>query len=924
MLVVVFLASSLAPSSLGAADKAKALAVKVSDIVAKFPGQTAAAKDALAAQLIALGPEGIRSLCRMIAPPGGADDTKARFALNGLATYVASPRLEEQRKMLVRALVKALEREKSKDVQSFLISQVQLVGKDESVKPLKKYLLDQRLGEPATQALLAIGGPDAEAAILKALEAAPASNKVTLIKALGELRSSRATKKLLIEAASENAHVRQAALYALANAGDPMAENALNKAFLGASLFERTQAPSLYLLYARRLGESGNKTKASKICRSLIKNYTAPKESQVACAALSLLADVIGKNALDDILAALDSANKDVREKTLELANRFEGKDITARLIEKMAGAPTETQAEIIAAMGSRGDKAAFPAVRENLKSAEKDLRLATIPAATRLGGSEIIPELVALLKSEDSEEIALIEQALLGFSKEQVVPQAVNRLTEVPPLGQAALIRIIAERGAKEHIDLILAKAKSEEEKVRLAALAALELLASEKELPRLIMLLLETTASREVTLIQNAIVASANQIADPESRADLILEAMEKATGEKKANLLRPLPKIGGAKPLEAIVAETRSKNLELQTAAVYALSRWPDFRATEALINIAGTAGNRKFLYLAIQGFVRLVDEKELAPQEKFKLLSEALDIPSEAPEKKLIIQGLSRVKTMDSLRGVAPYLDDPSLKMEAAQAAARIALPTLNKDDGLAGIEVVRVLKKAGGMIEDENYRKQIDDDIKTLLEREGFMPLFNGKDLTGWKGQVGDPPSRGRMTPQELEKAQAEADADMRAHWKVVDGTLVFDGAGHSLCTAKDYSNFELFVDWKIEKNGDSGIYLRGSPQVQIWDSNERPEGSGGLYNNQKGPSKPLKRADNPVGEWNTFHIRIAGERVAVYLNNVLIVDDVVMENYWEREKPIYPAGQIELQAHSTPLYFRNIYIHELIYSAQQR
>ena len=193
--------------------------------------------------------------------------------------------------------------------------------------------------------------------------------------------------------------------------------------------------------------------------------------------------------------------------------------------------------------------------------------------------------------------------------------------------------------------------------------------------------------------------------------------------------------------------------------------------------------------------------------------------------------------------------------------------------------------------------------------------EGFVALFNGKDRTGWKGLVGSPVTRAKMTPEQLAAEQAKADDNMRAHWKVVDGVLVFDGKGSHLCTAKDYGDFELFVDWKIEKGGDSGVYLRGSPQVQIWD---RPDiGSGGLYNNQKNPSNPLKVADKPVGEWNTFRIKMVGDRVTVWLNGVLVVDNVVMENYWERNKPIYPTGQIELQNHGSNLYFRNIFIREL-------
>ena len=66
--------------------------------------------------------------------------------------------------------------------------------------------------------------------------------------------------------------------------------------------------------------------------------------------------------------------------------------------------------------------------------------------------------------------------------------------------------------------------------------------------------------------------------------------------------------------------------------------------------------------------------------------------------------------------------------------------------------------------------------------------------------------------------------QKEANDKILPHWTVKDGVLDYDGKGNSLQTVKDYGNFELFVDWKIEPKGDSGIYLRGNPQVQIWDN----------------------------------------------------------------------------------------------------
>ncbi len=198
--------------------------------------------------------------------------------------------------------------------------------------------------------------------------------------------------------------------------------------------------------------------------------------------------------------------------------------------------------------------------------------------------------------------------------------------------------------------------------------------------------------------------------------------------------------------------------------------------------------------------------------------------------------------------------------------------------------------------------------------------KGFKALFNGKDLTGWKGLVGDPVSRAKMNSEQLDAAQDKADTAAFKHWTAQNGEIAYDGKNNSLCTIKEYTDFEMLVDWKIGPKGDSGIYLRGSPQVQIWDN---PLGSGGLYNNHRHPDNPTHKADNPVGEWNRFRILMVGDKVTVYLNNDLVTQNVVMENYWTQDfyhtgvTPIYPTGQIELQHHFDPLHFKNIYIREI-------
>ena len=205
---------------------------------------------------------------------------------------------------------------------------------------------------------------------------------------------------------------------------------------------------------------------------------------------------------------------------------------------------------------------------------------------------------------------------------------------------------------------------------------------------------------------------------------------------------------------------------------------------------------------------------------------------------------------------------------------------------------------------------------------------GFTALYNGKDLTGWQGVI-PMPQRQKLQkdPTAYAKAVKAANDKVLSHWKVqADGVLYYDGKSDSLQTVKDYGDIELYLDWKIAPKGDSGLYLRGQPQVQIWDSANTPgargkdkdSGSGALWNNPEDKGKrPLVFADKPVGEWNTFHIVMRGDKVTVKLNGKLVVDKQPLLNYFDGKSPLPATGPIELQHHGDPLWFRNIYIKEL-------
>jgi hypothetical protein len=201
--------------------------------------------------------------------------------------------------------------------------------------------------------------------------------------------------------------------------------------------------------------------------------------------------------------------------------------------------------------------------------------------------------------------------------------------------------------------------------------------------------------------------------------------------------------------------------------------------------------------------------------------------------------------------------------------------------------------------------------------------KGFTALFNGENFDGWHGRPHFDP---RKWDEVDEKQRAAWLADMNAHWSAVDGVIVNDGHGVYLTSDKEYGDIELLIDYKTIPRADSGIYLRGTPQVQIWDSTDEEKfsiggdkGSGGLWNSSAGAAgkDPLVRADKPFGEWNAFRIVQVGARTSVWLNDKLVVDNAVMENFWDRSSPLFAKGVIQLQTHGGEIQWRNLFVREI-------
>lgn len=892
----------------------------IAAILDKEPANNAAELNANAAATARLGENGIAGMLAMLQPTGQGDNTKIFDAISGFSFYVTQKSRETWRSMAVKAYSAALAKEHDPENQAFIISQLQIAGKDDAIPALGKYLNNERLCDPSARALVKINSPAAKAALLKALPASKGVCRESLVEALGDSRNTLAVKSINATIGKDK-RLTKVALYALANIAAPSSINLLANAAQQAKFtYDETNATSSYLLFINNMAHRGGAETAVRLAKTLMSKAGLANEVQTQTAALKLLADIQGPRSAPVLIAATHYNNAEYRAAAL----KFAGPNLTpanaALWIKEMNKAGDPQKAGIITMLGNNRVPAALPSIRKELKNKNTEVAVAAITASQKIGQDKVLPELLDVMATGNTNETVAAEKAILVMKGKGLTDKVADALPGAPANAKPLLIAILAERKAHDKINTVMPLLYSEDSSVRQAVFASLQDLAQQDNLQQLFALLAKETRTYETEKLQEAIMAVLAQMPGEKNLGNMVLQQMDNAPADKKPTYFKILAGVGDKPSLNAISKAYDNGDGPAKKMAVLALTEWSNGSAIRELLHVSKENTDAAMQNRAFGGLIALISRAEYPAEEKVIFLQEAMTAARTVEQKRSVLQEVSNDKTFPALVFLSNYLDDPQLQGEAANGVSNIALS--NKD--FYGGEVKQWLEKAilikkGG---DSDYEKvAIRKFIAEMPADAGFIPLFNNHNLEGWKGLIGNPIERGKMDAATLAKEQQKADDMMRKGWYVKDSVLNFSGEGENICTVKQYRNFDLYVDWKIESKGDAGIYLRGSPQVQIWDTSRvdvgAQVGSGGLYNNQAHESKPLKMADNAINEWNNFHIIMKDDKVTVYLNGVLVVDNVVMDNYWDRKLPIFPKEQIELQAHGTHVYYRDIYLREL-------
>ncbi len=875
--------------------------IDINDVLHRLPAQDTISRHLYTSEILRQAPASFHQILQLLDSEDSGQRTQAEYAVSLLSDYFGKYFEDKMLPEYIDLIQNTIELSGDIDTRNFLIEQIALCGTDASVDFLREYLDNEQLSNAALRAMVQINAQKTAKILNQNLNDVPVQFQVAFIKTLGELKYQQAAESILPFTDSENHELRQIARFSLANMGYLLAESMFHHQIQSNDLEERKNGLNNYILWMQNINDRNKKSTGIK---EVIENKDSRFETQHR---LTMLHDCIriGCNNLYDYLALLlNEDNPKLKRESLRLTHSVKDGEMTSWLIARAE--KTDNREAIVQILGDRGDSAALPFLYSIGDDTTSSMQKSTFRAIRRLNGTEWLVQ--NLHSCNNMTTGSILENELIHIDRGELVSDIGSLDTNSLTISaRIVILNVIAQRNLTALISHVRGSLSDEHIEIRMAAINAAMIMEDLASLEDLINNLYVISDENELEISIKCISRLLPLSPDKDNYLSSLDDERLESTPELQTAYYSILKSVGGKRAFELLQSKITGNDNE---AALEVLYDWPDGYALETLMNLASHSENIRVKVKATRASLRILRENEFLPNIRLTHYQKLMSVTTRPEEKQMILGEVMQIQTPESMDFVIARINDPDLREPAITA-----LIQLIGDDEAKSVTKKMLLFSFPEDSLESLFSEKADPDLN--IPPEGFVALFNGKNLAGWKGLVADPVQRRNMSEPELDSLQILANDEMRSHWYVENGILRFDGRGKNLCTIKDYRNFELLIDWKIEKNGDSGIYLRGTPQVQIKDQYLPQGGSGGLYNNILAENKPLEIADREPGEWNRFRIIMVKNKVTVYLNRRLVVDNIRMENYWERDRDAYETGPIELQAHNSPLYFRNIFIKEI-------
>ncbi|MDR1356953.1 MAG: hypothetical protein LBJ58_04705 [Tannerellaceae bacterium] len=684
--------------------------------------------------ILSTGEEGILTLAKMLRTPGQGDNSKVEYALSGISHYVTGKADEALRSSIAGAYIKALNATEEREAKAFIISQLQITGKEESIEPLARYLTEERLSDPAARALASIGSAKAAEALRSALlrrMGTPAA-MCSIIFAIGETHTAGAENILNDILADGDDNFKKAVFFALSQVGSKTSLSILSSAADKVNLsWDKTSANEAYIALLHRLVAQGDTQEASKAASALLKKATKAGITPTRSAALQVLLSIEKSNGLKRVQSAMKDASREYRTAALDYASDFASRYVYVEMFKTMDKAKPAAKVDIlnwieresripeknalIKTLDIRFDLTAGQAILNQLKSGDTTVRKAAVWALVRMGDVSFIPPLANLLASSETSDILLGRDALIAFGGD-VESDVAHIIPSATDAGKIAAIKVLAVRKAHTRINAALDLIKTGAPEVKAAAYTALKDLSTEKDLT-LLCGMLETADATAVSSLQNAVIASISSLPAAEQSA-IISRRMLQAGENAKHLYYVVLSATGYRDALATIVSGFRQSAGESKDAAFEALLLWKGAESTDELYAICEDVSAPSYFDRALAAYTRAVPANStLSADERYLALRKAIDIAHTNEQRSAILRQIGRTGSYQALLYAGSLLDDKSVQRPAADAVINIAL----NNKSYAGTEVIELLNKVSSILTDhgadyqrESIRKHIEE------------------------------------------------------------------------------------------------------------------------------------------------------------------------------------------------------------------
>ena len=625
------------------------------------------------------------------------DYGQSRLALTDLTDLIRScDGSADQLQDIEQKLIGLLQSDATSAAKQFVCRKLSIIGTERSVPVLSAMLSDESTSDMARYALERIPGCAVNDALRAALPAAEGTVKIGIINSIGQRGDSGAVKQLEALLLDQDSAAATAAAAALGRIGKESAREALADSRDKVDAAVRPAVLDSYLACADEMAAAGDTKKALAVYEDL---YRPGMPEPVRAAALRGILLFSGDRAGEIIIDTLKSDDEAMHAVAVGLLDEVGGQAVMDTVTGNLMNLSPAGQAQVITALAARSDRSVLPVVVKACRSSDKQVRIAALEAVGTLGDASHVG-ILAEAAAGDGQAAASASTALNRLAGDGVDEAILKKMQSSGGEVKIACIKSLTERRYEPAAGALLEAAESTDAAVRRQSLKALETLAGEQHIARILKLLLAADSASDIRACERAVAAACDRVADARKRNAYILDIIPESSGRSRASLLSILGRHGGEGALGAVAAATKDSDETVATAAVRALADWPNAAPAPILLNLAETAGRKATGILALRGYIRMADLVDADSADRSTAMyRRAMELADRDEEKKLVLAGLQKVHTPGALAFIETFLDDPRLSREAEAAYVTVAVAIREKHPDLADAALARV-RQAG--------------------------------------------------------------------------------------------------------------------------------------------------------------------------------------------------------------------------------